>query len=123
MEYCKALPTLPSQNELVGAVVEILAEAAARPPSRLTVADALIDVVWRGLGSYLPCPPDTEASIERWAAESWSSPGPELADALAVLLINTDSGVGRRVLTEASLSSVEAVRRIAQDALREMGRP
>ncbi len=71
--------------------------------------------------------------MERWAADSWSRMemdpdrwsllDTKLADALAVLLLNTDSGVGRRVLTEACASPVEAVRLIAEDSVRELDPP
>ena len=124
MKNYEALPTLPSQHQLARAVAELLAEANAGPPlSKLHVAEALVDLVGRGPGSYVPFPPETKASIERWAAECWSSTNAELADALATLLVNTDSGLSRRVLTEACASCDHAVRLIAEEALRELGEP
>jgi hypothetical protein len=63
---------------------------------------------------------DVAAKIEDWAVSAWSPTSPELADALATLLANTDSGAGRRLLEQARSSNDPEIRRIAEEALSEM---
>ena len=121
IEDCNALPMLLPQEQIASAVAAILAKAQSDlPPPRLTVAEALVGMISRQSSHMKPFAPETAASIERWAANNWSHVDPDLADALATLLVNTDSGLGRRVLTDARNAPLEAVRRIAEDGLREL---
>src|SRR5687768_17530658 len=91
-----ALHMLLPEDELAHADAEILAEAKSDPqPPALEVAEALVGMISRQSSHYKRFGPETAASIERWAANAWTSAGPELADALATLLVNTDSGIGR----------------------------
>jgi hypothetical protein len=121
MEDYGALPMLLSQEDIARAVAAILAEARSDPPPPpLVVAEALVGMVSRQSSHMKPFAPETAASIERWAADNWSSVDPGLADALATLLVNTDSGLGLRVLTDACAAPLQAVQRIAEDALREL---
>jgi hypothetical protein len=67
-----------------------------------------------------PFAADVALKIEVWAVSAWSPTSAPLADALATLIVNTDSGQGRRLLEQSRSSTDAEIRRIAEEALAEM---
>ena len=121
MRDYNALSMLLPEDQIASAVVEIIEEAGSvSSPSSLQVAELLVGMVSRQSAHMKPFAPVIAARIEHWAAKAWPTASLELIDALATLLVNTDSGLGRRVLTDAATSPDERVRTIANDALREL---
>jgi hypothetical protein len=121
MKHYHALPMLLPEDQIACAVIEIVDEAnSPSPPTSLQVAEVLVGMVSRQSSHMKPFAPAVAARIEHWAASVWPTASVQLIDALATLLVNTDSGLARRVLTEAAALPDERVRKIAHDALREL---
>jgi hypothetical protein len=109
------------EADIAQAIDEILSEARQPPaPPALDVADALVLMIARQSSHHRSFAPEVASKIEGWAVSSWSSNSAPLADALATLIVNTDSGPGRRLLEQSRSSSDPEIRRIADEALAEM---
>lgn len=116
-----SLPMMMDEVDIARTVSEILSEARQSPaPPALDVADALVEMVARQTSHFRPFAADVAASIERWVVSAWQPTSAELADALATLIANTDSGPGRRLLEESRSSADPEIRRIAEETLAEM---
>ena len=109
------------EADIAQSIDEIISEARQSPTrAALEVADALVLMVARQSSHYRSFAPDVAAKIEEWAISAWSPTSAELADALATLIANTDSGPGRRLLEQSRSSTDPQIQRIAEEALAEM---
>ena len=116
-----SLPIIMNEADIAQAIDEIISEAQQSPtPPALEVADALILMVARQSSHHRSFAPDVAAKIEGWAISAWSPTSTPLADALATLIANTDSGPGRRLLDQSRSSTDPEIQRIAEEALAEM---
>lgn len=116
-----ALPMIMEEAEIAQAIDEILTEAREQgAPCALEVARALVLMVARQSSHHRSFAPEVAAKIENWAVSVWSTTSAPLADALSTLIVNTDSGPGRRLLEQSRSSTDREIRRIAEEALAEM---
>jgi hypothetical protein len=110
-----------NEADVAQAVDEILSEARQSPaPPVLEVAEALVAMIARQSSNLRPFSADVAAKIESWALSVWSPTSAPLADALATLIVNTESGPGRRLLEQSRSSADPEIRRIVEEALAEM---
>jgi hypothetical protein len=116
-----SLPMIMDEADIAQAIDEIISEARQSPaPPALDVARALVLMVARQSSHLRSFAPDVAARIEGWAVNAWSPTSAPLADALSTLIVNTDSGPGRRLLDQSRSSVDPEIRRIAEEALAEM---
>ena len=116
-----SLPMIMDEADIAQAIDEIIAVARQPPaPCALEVADVLVTMVARQSSHFRPFAPDVAAKIEGWAVSAWSPTSAALADALATLIVNTDSGPGRKLLEQSRSSTDREIQSIAEDALSEM---
>ena len=115
------LPMIMDEADIAQAIDEIISEArqsTALPP--LEVARALVLMVARQSSHLRSFAPDVASKIEGWALSAWSPTSAPLADALAILIVNTNSGPGRRLLEQSRSSTDPEIQRIVEEALAEM---
>lgn len=114
-------PMILDEADIARLIDEIISEARQSPaPPALEVASALVLMVARQSSHLRSFAPDVASKIERWAVSAWSPTSVPLADALSTLIVNTDSGPGRRQLEQSCSSTDPEIRRIAEEALAEM---
>ena len=116
-----SLPMIMDEGDIAQAIEEIISEARQSPaPPALEVAEALVLMVARQSTHLRSFAPDVSSKIEAWAVSAWSPTSAPLADALSTLIVNTDSGPGRRLLEQFRSSTDFEIRHITEEALAEM---
>jgi len=116
-----SFPMIMDEADIAQAIEEIISEARQSPaPPALEVAEALVLMVTRQSSHLRSFAPDVASKIEGWAVSAWSPTSAPLADALSTLIVNTDSGPGRRLLEQSRSSTDPEIRHIVEEALAEM---
>jgi hypothetical protein len=98
----------------------LVREELAAGGDALETANRLVDILESLLSSGDAAPPDIRDAVGAWAVAAWLDGRPDLADALATLVVNAPTPSGRALLESASLTGTPAIRAIAADALRDL---
>jgi hypothetical protein len=114
------LPEYMTVSEIAFETDKLLDKVNNNNTSKQDVANALVELVYRQSNTRQPYAENVTQRIEEWVLNVWSEDTLELTDALCTVIANLDTPKLRQLIEDASHSSNEKVRDLANETLRDM---